>query len=156
MRNLATEILVNKRDFFIEKVKAPLFKAITLLGKRYPEPIHKNVGHPNSHLLIDIFDNVLEYETNEKILQLIKSFKNIVIGEYEHDGMYKDRMDFGLEKIVEKIVSGEWQPRQINRPYQYWAEAREDKLQKRKLFGSIFRGMRSQSDLRDGFLGEVE
>ena len=139
---LVREILVDRRNFFINEVKAPLYAAIKLYSKKYPEPTHENVRQPNSHLLIDIFDEVMRFEKIERVMIILEAAKRLIIGEYEHDGVYRGRMDVILEKIVELIVKGEWKPRQLGKPSILWSEAEESKIKGMSLYGKIARMMR--------------
>jgi len=143
VKTIAEDILVRKRDFFISEVKAPLMLAIFGLSLKYPPPTKRRCRQPNSLLLIDAFDEILKHERNDRLRRIVKAAKRIVVGEYEHDGMYRGRIDLLLEKIVEKIVSGEWQPRQLGKPEKGWMETEESKVKGRALFGKIFRAMRN-------------
>ena len=57
---LSQVILLYKREYIIEKVKAPLQKALTILGKRYPKATKENTTDLGTHKIL---------ETNEWFLE---------------------------------------------------------------------------------------
>jgi len=141
-----TDILKHRRQYFINKVKAPLMSAMVAFtnghGKspiawittaialvrivihvnRYPKPTRENTRKLKTHVLLDIWDDFFKYEHNKGRDPLFQAIRRIFIGEYEHDRYYADRIDWFVEKIVEKYQSGEWPPRRPGRPYTCWAE----------------------------------
>lgn len=118
MRLLKWQINSDDRQYFIDKVNAPLFKAITLLGNRYPEPTMENLGHSNSRRLLLILNKYLEYEGNDHLRALGKVAFRILIAKHEHSPNYKDRISWFFEMIAE---SG-WKPRSYNHPVNLWNE----------------------------------
>ena len=106
------------RDYFIDKVKSPLMKAIVIIGNRFPEPTRENVLHPNSQRLLDIQDKFFEYENNSGRKALFKAAFRIMIAVYEHDPYYHYRFDWFLEMISK---SG-WKVRSYGHPVTHWKE----------------------------------
>ena len=97
----------SKRDYIIEKVKAPLMAKIISLANKYPDPTRENCVQPNSRILFDIWDLFLEYEHNPGREALFDAAFKLLIAEYEHDPYYRFRLDWMLEEIEKR----EWQPR---------------------------------------------
>jgi len=115
---LKREINSIDREYFIEKVNAPLYKAIEILGNRYPEPTMENLGHPNSKRLLEIFNKYLEYEGNNRLLVLGKALFRIIIAKHEHSPNFRDRISWFFEMVG---LSG-WKPRSYNHPVNLWNE----------------------------------
>lgn len=124
---LSKEIIKDRRQYYINKVKTPLMRVIIKLCMRYPVPTKENCKWPNAHALIDVWCEFFQYEDNpahpdpEKHPDfgreaLFRAIERITICEYEHDHYYRDRMDWFVEKLVEKYLSGEWHPRMPIRP----------------------------------------
>lgn len=112
------------RQYVIEKVKAPLLKAIVTLATRYPEPTIENTEKHNSHVLIAIRDRFFEHN---RILRnaLFRALWRVLISEYEHDLEYSARIDFLVEALVKEVQVGNWKPRHPRRPHEpYWIEDR--------------------------------
>ena len=127
MRPITTHLrywlLKERRDFVIWMVKYPLQQAVQKAGKLIPEPTLENTFHPNSHKFIKIRDRFLEYEANFFRTKLFVAMFNILIGIYEHDVYYRDRIDWLIEVIKEVKFS----PRMINHPArQHWREHRRE------------------------------
>lgn len=139
---LADDILIHRRRFFIMDVKEPLRKylvkftsgtlswigapltliKIVVLIRRYPEPTHENARHPNTHILIDLWDLFFRYEDNPGRRLLFCAIRKLVLCTYEHDPYYARRIDWFVEKLVEKYLSKEWRPRKAYSPTGHWTE----------------------------------
>ncbi len=107
-----------RRGYFIDKVNAPLVKAIVLLANRYPEPTMENVLDPNSKELLRIQDEYLAWEGNKRVAELVRAFFRIAIGRIEPSPNYRDRASV----LVELIKACDWKPRALNHPEHDWAE----------------------------------
>jgi len=99
------------------KVNKAMLKAIILLANRYEEPTHENVLHPNSHILLDIRDKFLEYETNPSRRELFCAVFRVVIHKNE-DPYYGRRLDW----LIEMIANSDWVTRPCDYPNEYWNE----------------------------------
>ena len=96
----------------IDKIKAPLRKAITILASRYPEPTKERTSAKNTHNLLDIQKEFFECENNPGRDALFRAIWRIFIIEYEHDTYYRNRIDWVIEKIVKMYNNGTWQHRE--------------------------------------------
>jgi len=140
MSNLKDDILIHRRGFFINKVKAPLMKIMIKLANLYPNPTKENTRKPNTHALIDVWDEFFEHEDNPMRDGLFRAIRRLSIGEYEHDPYYGNRIDWFLEKLVEKYLNGEWIPRKAWSPTGCWNEPsvlEEQELMKKRLLKAI-------------------
>lgn len=100
------------RQYVIDKIKAPLLKAILTLAKRYPEPTGKNCLDNNTLIWMDIWD---EFEKRNLIrTNLFAAVRRIHLCELEHDGIYRERMNLLLELWLEKVLAGKYQPRNVS------------------------------------------
>ena len=115
---LKHEVNAFHRQFYIDKVNAPLFKTITILGNRYPEPTMENVLHPNSKRLVEILDKYVSFEGNSRIKDVVMAVARIVITKLEHSPNWRDRIGFFAEELRE----GVWKPRSYNHPEHDWKE----------------------------------
>jgi len=122
--NLLSRIILNTpfRQYFIEQVKAPLLESIISLANEYPEPTRDNLEHPISLALLDIMDKFYSYEDNSGRIGLFRASGRLLIGEVEHDGYYRERLQFILEEIIRAILDGKWAPRDDGYPTLYWKE----------------------------------
>lgn len=119
---LANDILRDRREYFISKVKKPIMKALTILADRYPEPTKENCRKHNSHVLMDIWNEFFEHEDNRGREPLFRALMKLSVAEYEHDAYYSQRIDWFLEKLLEKYQSGEWWPKKPWVPAGCWTE----------------------------------
>ena len=115
---LKHEINSNRRQFYIDKVNAPLLKAVTILGNRYPEPTADNVLHPNSKRLVEVLTKYARFEGNERVKKIILSVARVVIDKLEHSPNWRDRISF----FAEELRAGEWKSRSYNHPEHDWNE----------------------------------
>ncbi len=115
---LKHEVNAHSRQFYIEKVNAPLLKAIIILGNRYPEPTADNVLHPNSKRLVEIMDKYARFEGNDRVKAIVLVVARIVICKLEHSPNWRDRMGF----LAEELRAGDWKPRALNHPEHDWNE----------------------------------
>ena len=123
--NLRDFMVKDARQYIIEKVKAPILKALVILAKRYPEPTRENTFHPNTHVLMDIWDKFLAMEDNTDRLSLFRAIRKIWIAECEHDIYYRDRDNVLQELWLEEVLKGNWRPRFIHHPNTDWKEDRD-------------------------------
>jgi hypothetical protein len=114
---LLLHLMLRANREVIIKVKHCLLKAIAQLALRYPEPTLENCLHPNTKLMIKIWDKFFEYqETPENVTNvltqtrtpLFQAIRRIMICEYEHDPYYRYRMDWFIEQIIEANKNGQW------------------------------------------------
>lgn len=117
---ISNTILKIERQYFMDKVKAPIRKALVILAGRYPYPTKQNTSHPNSHGWIDIWDKFFQMEENEGRRPLFEAMFRILISECEHDIYYRDRMNVILELWLEEVFKGNWKPRSLDHPNQCW------------------------------------
>lgn len=115
---LKRQINSDERQYYIDKVNAPLFKAITILGNRYPVPTMENLQHPNSKRLLEIYNKYLEYEESHRLRALGNALFRIVIAKNEHSPNFRDRISWFFEMVGK---SG-WKPRSYNHPVNDWRE----------------------------------
>jgi hypothetical protein len=111
-----------KRKYVIDKIKAPLLKAITVLASRYPEPTKTRTTAKNTHNLLDIQKRFFEYENNSGRDALLRAIWRIFIIEYEHDKYYRHRIDWIIEEIVKMVNDGVWESREPQKPLRNWRE----------------------------------
>lgn len=97
-----------------------MFKAITILGNRYPEPTVDNVLHPNSKRLVGILNEYVGFEGNNRVKQVVMAVARIVINKMEHSPPWRDRIFY----FAEKLRDGDWKPRAYNHPERDWNEPR--------------------------------
>lgn len=103
---LTVDILSFRRQHFIDRVKAPLLKAICLLAKKYPEPTKENTCWANTHLLIDIWKKFDKYHHNDQRKELFDAVFRIFIATYEHDSYYAFMFDWLMKELKD------WKPEQ--------------------------------------------
>ena len=110
----------DKRQYFIDKVKKPLMKALIILANRYPEPTEENVKHPNARVWLRVWDKFFEMEDNKGREPLFKAIRKVMVGELAHDSYYEDRGNVLLELWLEEVFEGNWQPRPVDYPNWGW------------------------------------
>ena len=111
--NLSYFTLQSKRQHIIDKVNAPLLKDIITLARELKiEPTKQNTHLPNSHVLIDAFDELfLSLRPGRE--PLFRAMRNLTVYKHESDPFYQNAMNIFLELLVEAILKGEWAPRPL-------------------------------------------
>ena len=113
IKNLGEFLLADKRDFIINKVKVPLISAIIrLVGLIKIKPTALNCRHPNSLVLLRMWERFFRSEANEGREPVERAISEGSIYEYEHDPYYARRLDWVLEEINKR----KWLPRESGRP----------------------------------------
>ena len=117
MRLLKHIVNSDQREYFIEKVNAPLAKAITILGGRYPEPTCGNLVHPNSQRLLDWwveFNQV--WDLPSLLKKLTDALWRTLINKYEHSPNWRNLLDW----VMMKAGATNWKPFNPNRQMTLW------------------------------------
>ena len=106
MTILKHEINSENREYYEWKVNYPLFKAITILGNRYPDPMsgEYEIYHPNAKRLVEILEKYNRFELNEHAGAIVNSIARIVIAALERSPNWRDRIGF----FAEELRAGEW------------------------------------------------
>ena len=121
MVTLSQIVLRDRRQFFTEKVQAPMMKALTILANRYPEPTIENCKHPNSLVWLRVWDRFLSMEDNPGRIGLWQAIKRVFIGKsVEVDPYYRDREQVFHELWLEEVLAGNWKPRSLDHPQDCW------------------------------------
>lgn len=128
------DMLVLRRNYIINKVKAPLQKGLVNLGrvgffqkiiclieiikaiKRFPRVNRNNARKANTFVLLDIAETFFEYENNPGRKPLFDAVIKIGSGENEHDNYYGSRLCFWLEMLIIAVLLGKWHPRPEHYP----------------------------------------
>ncbi len=118
--NISDWMLKEHRQFVIDKIKKPIMKALCILANRLPEPTKENTIYPNTHPLIDVWDNFLKMEDNRGREPLFNAMKRVMVDEHEHDNYYRDRMNVWFELWLEEVLKGNWKPRSLDHPNSCW------------------------------------
>jgi len=118
--NISDWMLKEHRQFVIDKIKAPIMKALCILGNRLLEPTNDNTIIPNTHTLIRIWDKFLAMEDNPGRMPLFQALKKVTVSEQEHDIYYRDRMNVFGELWLEEVLKGNWKPRSLDHPNSCW------------------------------------
>lgn len=113
-------ILKERRQYFIDKVKAPIRKALVILADRYPEPTMDNVTHPNDKVWLRIWGRFFQMEDNPGREPLFKAIRKVSICEPAHDPYYRDRQQVILEEWLTEVLEGHWKPRSLDHPESNW------------------------------------
>ncbi len=138
MATLIKEMLFYQRQYYKDKVKKPLFKAIVTLASRYKEPTREGDGQvafENSRIRLDIQDYFLEHLKARH--SLVAAAFRILIAQCENDGFYEFLHDL---YIVELLKRG-WTPTERGFPmYRYWdGDLPNDNLmESRKAYQNLF------------------
>lgn len=98
---LTNDILHDRRQYFIESVKAPLRKTVVALGKLYPTATKENTNWPNTQILIDAANYMLEHDKPSSRRDMIQAALNVIAGEVEHDRYYKFRFNKWLGRLMD-------------------------------------------------------
>ena len=132
------------RNYFIEKVKAPLQRAIESMADQHiklrkggvaidatplakvikmatammPEATKENSASTNAEVIIDVIDNFFKY-TNIKKAMFEESFK-VLKFELAHDKFYDEAFQILIEEIIKKILAGEWKVREETPHSLFW------------------------------------
>lgn len=122
------------REYVIKKIKAPLLKALILLGnpqtgllkrvwliieiiglaKRYPAPTRENTYLPSTHILMDTRDEFFTHEDNPDRKGLWETVWKIAIVENEHDYYYRQRIAW----LIKRLKEIDWPA--AEEPAHYW------------------------------------
>jgi hypothetical protein len=118
------------RDYVINKVKAPLQRAIegaktfkeiipTLIesARKLPKFNRDNLDHPNAKLISDILDKVVEYHNNPSRNELIRQACKLIKAEYAHDDYYAFFLDYVAVEIAIEILTGNYKPKNHKHPF---------------------------------------
>ncbi|KKN75139.1 hypothetical protein LCGC14_0382980 [marine sediment metagenome] len=163
---ITLDMLIERKQYFIHKVKAPLVKGfVGCLGRgngllsrilllwdvwcivtsvlRYPEPTKDNVKKHMSHVLLDTFEEFEGYNTVKP--HFFHAVRRFLVSTCEHDSDESQRVTWFLKKLSSKYVSGEWPPLEPYCPSLGWTEksvqeavAKErQELRKRMALGDI-------------------
>lgn len=106
----------DQRDYIIDKVNAPLTKAIVILARRYPEPVREGEGkvvHPNSLRLLDFRD---EFRRCWKNRPLYEALWRLAIVKYEHSPNWRNMLDW----LFMMASNSNWKPFNPNRQMTTW------------------------------------
>lgn len=115
-------MLIDKRQFYIDK-KAIFEKAIRWFAKLLPDPDEMECDYINDNIIREIRDKTLGYLNFKPDLYLaaFKIFRCMMGHGVEH----RIVVDFIIEEIVEAVIDGRWQPRQVGYPgHRLWKEPR--------------------------------
>lgn len=110
-------MLREARQFVIEH-KGIFMKAIVAFADILPEPTKENTVRHNTHVLIDLRDKFLRYDTIANRTKLYEAAWKIFIAEYEHDADETYRFDW----LVEELANSDWETRPIGHPATNWQE----------------------------------
>jgi len=135
MNTLIREILETKREYYADKVKKPLLKAITSIGKgsfftrflvileiirlarKYPDPSKQTTVFNNTHIILKIIEKHNKLHKNPSRRALIDIALRVLACEVEHDGYYSFLHDW----YVMELLKNEWKPERRGFPmYRYW------------------------------------
>jgi len=117
MRYLKHIVNSDQRDYFIERVNAPLAKAIVILGGRYPEPTKENLLHPNSQRLLEWWIEFNQVWNLPKRLKLLTdALWRVLINKYEHSPNWRNLLDW----VFMKARATNWKPFNPNRQMTLW------------------------------------
>ena len=86
--SISTEINITKRNYFIQKVKGPLLKAIRVLAMRYLVPRRGELEWESSRRIFDAWQNIKKAHYNSSRNRDIDAAFIIAINENESDGYY--------------------------------------------------------------------
>ena len=125
-----------RRSYFITAVNEPIYKAIEAVNKahsffdllieiisiardirKYPEPTSDNVLHPNSKLLLRVYQEYIKLEQFKRVQVAVWFFIKLFVIKIEHSPNYGDRASWWVEKL-----SPNWKGRSLNHPRNGWAE----------------------------------
>ncbi len=120
VNNLSKFMLRDNRQYVIDKVNAPILKALVILANRLPKINKQNTVDPNTHVLIDNWDKFFEMEDNQTREPLFRALRGITLAKHETDPYYRDRINVHAELLVEAILDGKWKPRPLNSPPSCW------------------------------------
>ena len=118
--NIQKDILKTRRQYYIDKVKAPLMNAIITFANLFAAPNKHNVSDPYALAWIDIWDKFFEMEDNPGRDALFRAIERVMICEPGHDPYYRDRMLVITELYLEAILEGRVKPRSPDHPQDYW------------------------------------
>ena len=135
---LKHDINASRRQYFIDKVNEPIYKAMESAGKaqsfvrllvelvniardikKYPEPTLENVLHPNSKLLLETYQEYANLELFKRVEIVVWFLVKLLVIKIEHSPNYGDRASWWIEKLAPK-----WKGRSLNHPRNGWAEQR--------------------------------
>lgn len=115
MGTLIKEMLFYQRQYIIDKVKAPLMKAIIHLAMRFPKPTKDNTVFKNTHIRLEVAEYILNNLTARG--DVVEAGLRILIDECEHDGFY----EFLHDTYITELLKRGWQPNERGFPmYRYW------------------------------------
>uniref|UniRef100_A0A6M3LIU3 Uncharacterized protein n=1 Tax=viral metagenome TaxID=1070528 RepID=A0A6M3LIU3_9ZZZZ len=137
---LKLDILVHRRGYFKDKVKAPLMKSVDFIscGKfgycmavwhafqivrlcmKYPEPTRENCKNPDSIVMLDTFEEFFKWERNEYRDPFFKLVRRIVVGTLEHCDYDSQRISWFLMKLTNAYMEGRWKPHLPCTPFICW------------------------------------
>lgn len=126
----------HRRSYFIDAVNEPIYRAIEATNKaqsfldllkelisiardirKYPEPTLDNVLHPNSKLLLRVYQEYIKLEQFRRVRVAVWFFIKLFVIKIEHSPNYGDRASWWIEKLAPN-----WKGRSLNHPRNGWAE----------------------------------
>ena len=119
--NLREFLLADKRDFIIDKVKAPLMNTLVqLVNLIKVKPTVQNCKHPNSIVLLRIWDRFFKSEANPGREPMEHAMADGTVYMNEHDPYYRYRGDTLAEDWLTEVLEGNWKPRPPDQPLSHW------------------------------------
>ena len=151
MVTVTNDILRVRRNYFIKKVKAPLVRGVTNLGRgsglvskilllidlwrivssvlEYPFPTKDNTGKRMSHILLDTFEEFEQHNIVKPVF--FRAIKRFVVSTVEHDSDEAQRVTWFLKKLIPKYENKEWPNLSPYYPSAGWTEPAVIEAQKK-------------------------
>ena len=94
--------------WFDAVVKRPLKGFIISLINQYPTPSLEQLSTNNGKVWLKIKEEYLKHEIVDDTRSMIESMFNVVIGEYENEPAYEQRIDWLVNELFKAVHCGEY------------------------------------------------
>ncbi|KKL08483.1 hypothetical protein LCGC14_2575420 [marine sediment metagenome] len=109
VRTMRQQIIDDKFDYFVKKVKLPTMLTIVQLGKLWPKPKWNNLDQPSSQILLEAMEQYVKFERIEGIRKdmMMTAFR-VIIAVYDHDSFYRHRLRWLIKLLTTATSTVRW------------------------------------------------
>ncbi len=118
---VAYKALFLHKNEIVDKLKDPLRFAIVAAHKVLKlivgDIIRETTCSKITHSILDIKEEYLHYEQDSRQRQMFSAALDLLAFEGEHDFPYRFLEGFFLDRVIQKILDGQWESRLDGEPY---------------------------------------